>query len=130
MNCPCCSGQPYASCCKPWHDGAPAPTPLALMRSRYSAYALGKADYIIRTTHPTSPYREPNRKKWEAAILTFCRTTQFEKLEIKETGPDWVHFVAHLRQKQELLLEEKSTFAQLDGRWLYVKGDFPVKEKA
>ncbi|MBJ7449651.1 MAG: hypothetical protein JHC93_04750, partial [Parachlamydiales bacterium] len=51
--CPCHSSLDYEKCCKPFHDGIPAPTALALMRSRYSAYALHLIEYIIATTHPT-----------------------------------------------------------------------------
>ncbi|MBU6382898.1 MAG: zinc chelation protein SecC [Verrucomicrobia bacterium] len=118
MNCPCCSNKPYAACCKLYHDGLPAPTALALMRSRYSAYALGKADYIIQTTHPKSPYYESNWKKWKLAILNFCHQMQFTGLEILSYGEDWVHFVAHLGNTT---LEEKSQFAKVDGKWLYLK---------
>jgi SEC-C motif-containing protein len=58
--CPCDSGQPYADCCGPWHgglsEGVHAPTPEALMRSRYSAYVLGLIDYLLATWHgSTSP---------------------------------------------------------------------------
>lgn len=117
MDCPCCSGKIYSECCKPYHDGNPAPTPLALMRSRYSAYALGKANYIIQTTHPNSPYFEKDRKKWKKAILEFCQTTQFLKLEILGSGENWVHFIAHLGHTN---LDEKSHFEQINGKWLYV----------
>src|ERR1035437_9077691 len=56
--CPCDSGQSYAACCGPWHSGlavgAHAPTPQALMRSRYSAYVLGLIDYLLATWHPST----------------------------------------------------------------------------
>jgi uncharacterized protein YchJ len=94
------------------------------MRSRYSAYSLGNTDYIIHTTHPKSPYFERDRKKWETAIREFCDTTQFEKLEIMGSEDDWVHFIAHLRQDKEFLLEEKSRFEKANGQWLYLVGDF------
>ncbi len=97
------------------------------MRSRYSAYALGLIEYIIRTTHPKSPYFEKNRKKWEQAISAFCHTTQFLKLDIVGVGEDWVHFVAQLQQRDPLVLEEKSHFEKIDGQWLYVKGDFTTR---
>jgi SEC-C motif-containing protein len=120
MKCPCCSGEEYSTCCKPYHDGAWAPTALALMRSRYSAYALGKANYIVVTTHPQSPYYEQDRKKWKKGILEFCHSTQFLKLEILGYGEDWVHFIAHLSKAN---LDEKSQFEKVDGRWMYLKGE-------
>ncbi len=94
------------------------------MRSRYSAYALGKIDYIIETTHPKSPSFEVDRKAWKRAIQMFYQTSKFEKLEILSFGEDWVHFRAHLGHT---LLEEKSTFEKIDGKWLYLKGKiFPA----
>ena len=40
--CPCGSGRAFDECCGPFLSGAAAaPTPEALMRSRYAAYALG-----------------------------------------------------------------------------------------
>ncbi len=119
MLCPCCSGEKYSDCCKPYHEGKLPPTALALMRSRYTAYALGKANYIIMTTHPKSPYYEKDRKKWQKAILEFCHSTQFLKLEIIGYGEDWVHFIAHLGHAQ---LNEKSQFEKIDGKWQYLKG--------
>ncbi len=129
MRCPCCSGKEYSECCKIYHDGTAAETPLALMRSRYSAYAMGKGNYIIETTHPKSPYFEKDRKKWEKAVQAFCDTTQFVKLEIVGSGENWVHFIAYLKQLDELLLEEKSLFEKANGKWLYVKGDFTTRKK-
>ncbi|MFM8535398.1 MAG: YchJ family protein [Acidimicrobiia bacterium] len=54
MPCPCASGQSYASCCKPFHDGQPAPTAECLMRSRYAAYALKFSAYLLSTWHPSA----------------------------------------------------------------------------
>lgn len=52
VNCPCGSGLPFAECCQPCHQGVPAKSAEALMRSRYSAFVVGDIDYIIRTTVP------------------------------------------------------------------------------
>ncbi len=126
MKCPCCSEKKYADCCKPYHDGALPPTALALMRSRYSAYALGKVQYIIDTTHPQSPYFEKDLKKWRRAISQFCKSTQFLKLEIVSFGEDWVHFIAHLSHG---LLDEKSQFQKVGEKWLYLKGEIKNQPK-
>nr|BFF27092.1 hypothetical protein GCM10025732_50570 [Glycomyces mayteni] len=57
--CPCGSGETYAACCGRFHTGAAAaPTAEALMRSRYSAFAVGDEPYLLRTWHPgTRPDR-------------------------------------------------------------------------
>ena len=54
-SCPCDSGRPFAACCEPYVSGrTPAPTAEALMRSRYTAYTLQDADYLLRTSHPAT----------------------------------------------------------------------------
>ncbi|WP_459741119.1 YchJ family protein, partial [Pseudomonas aeruginosa] len=54
MPCPCGSGAEYAGCCEPPHLGRAAPTAEALMRSRFSAFALGLAPYLLATWHPST----------------------------------------------------------------------------
>lgn len=122
MICPCCSGKNYSDCCKLYHDGLLPDTALALMRSRYSAYALKIPKYIIATTHPDSPYVEKNLKKWEKGILDFCISTEFVKLEILDYSENTVFFVAHLKQNgKNLILKEQSLFANVEGKWLYLR---------
>jgi SEC-C motif-containing protein len=51
--CPCDPLRPYAGCCGRYHAGAlhlQAPDAETLMRSRYSAYVLGLADYLRATS--------------------------------------------------------------------------------
>ena len=45
----------YDACCGPLHRGErPAATAVALMRSRFTAFALGDVDYLLATWHPGS----------------------------------------------------------------------------
>lgn len=128
QQCPCCSGNLYDFCCKPFHAGAAAPTPQALMRSRYSAYVLGNASYIIRTTHPKSIYFEKDQKKWEKAILSFSHSTQFLHLDILEHKDDWVLFRACLTQESRTFyLKEKSHFQMMGDHWLYLSGEITIE---
>ena len=61
--CPCGSNKPFAQCCEPYLQGkAIAPTPEALMRSRYSAYAMHQFDYI-ENTMKGAPLKNFNRKE-------------------------------------------------------------------
>ena len=115
MNCPCHSGKPYEECCKPLHDGKPAENALLLMRSRYAAYALGLADYIIRTG--ANPQ---NRDE----ILRFSRETVFQDLAIHEWTDGekeaTVTFTAHLRQGgKDVSFTEKSLFIKKGDVWIY-----------
>ncbi len=126
--CPCCSGKPYSQCCQPFHKGVLPLNALALMRSRYSAYANQLPEYIIATTHPQHPQYHQNQSLWEKQILQFCQQTEFQKLEILEfvdgQNEAWVTFTAHLQQnKKDGTFIEKSHFVKLGKRWLYRDGE-------
>ena len=61
--CPCGSPTLYAACCGPLHRGARlAETAEQLMRSRYSAYALGELGYVFRTWHPRTRPDDDHRR--------------------------------------------------------------------
>ena len=116
-DCPCGSGKPYAACCEPWHDGraagAYAPTPEALMRSRYSAYVLGLIDYLMATWHgSTAPGDlELQPVKWLG----------LEVRHAAESGDAGVvEFVARCRVNGRAeRLHETSRFVREGGRWYY-----------
>jgi len=125
MLCPCDSGHKYKKCCSKYHKGAFAPDALSLMKSRYSAYAVGNGSYIIQTTHPDNPDYTTDIKNWEISILNFSEQTNFLSLEIIDfiNGKEeaFVTFNARLSSGD---LKEKSRFLKLYGRWLYVDGEF------
>jgi SEC-C motif domain protein len=128
ITCPCGSNKPYDSCCAPLHKGQFPETALALMRSRYSAYALNLPNYIVMTTHQDHPEAKKNIPLWLEEISQFSLTTKFKKLEIlksEEKGDQAiVCFAAHLEQGgNRLVLKEKSLFEKVLGRWLYLKGE-------
>ncbi|MCW3040562.1 MAG: hypothetical protein JWM31_2467, partial [Solirubrobacterales bacterium] len=57
--CPCGSGAAFAACCGELHrrrgsGRAAAPTAAALMRSRYSAFAVGDPVYLLASWHPST----------------------------------------------------------------------------
>lgn len=121
--CKCGSGKEYRACCQPYHRAKEAETPEALLRSRYSAYANHLADYIVRTTHPASPYHPLVAKE----IQQFCRITTFEGLEILvqniQENEGWITFTAHLKQGQkDISFTEKSYFTKVEGAWRYHSG--------
>lgn len=127
MRCPCHSGKLYETCCEPFHKGQLAPNAMLLMRSRYAAYALKLAEYIMKTTHPDSPQFKRNSSAWNNDILYFCQNTLFEGLEIgefvEEGSKATVTFLAKLIQNgTDASFIEKSSFEKLDQRWLYLKG--------
>ncbi|WP_212844380.1 YchJ family protein [Catellatospora sp. IY07-71] len=116
--CPCGSGQAYPDCCARWHRGADAPTAEQLMRSRFSAFALGDPAYLLRTWHPTTRPREldlaggPRYTRLE--VLAADRGSMFDT-------EGTVLFRAHYRDGGRAdVLEEHSRFVREDGRWYYV----------
>lgn len=127
-SCPCCSGNLYANCCQKYHQGVLAENALVLMRSRYSAYTLDLADYIIETTHPKSPYFVANKKQWLDQIHGFSQTVSFDRLEILTTedlsfDEAFVTFVAHLSKNgKDLTFTERSHFIKQGGAWKYIDG--------
>jgi SEC-C motif-containing protein len=128
--CPCHSGKKYVECCKPYHEGLLPENALVLMRSRYSAYALNLAEYIIATTHPQNPFYTRDLETWKKDIANFSQGTQFENLEILDIHlgdtESWVTFKAILKQgKIDASFAEKSHFIKVQAKWLYRDGKKP-----
>lgn len=113
--CPCGSGQRYDLCCGRLHRGAAlAQTPEELMRSRYSAYALGEFDHVLATWHPRT---RPDSV--DGGGLTWTG------LELGAYDDHRVEFTATYRAADGSTgsLHEVSVFERRAGRWFYVEGD-------
>ena len=116
--CPCGAGLPYVDCCGRLHGGdTEAATPEQLMRSRYSAFAMGDADYLLRTWHPTT---RPARLELDPRV-------RWVRLEVlRSTGgllanEGAVQFRAHYVDPDgAAVLSENSRFVRENRRWTYV----------
>jgi SEC-C motif-containing protein len=118
--CPCGSGTGYHLCCGPLHHGErEAATAAELMRSRYSAYAWGDADYLFRTWHPrTRPAEvtvDPDLR-WTGLVVHDAAAGGV----VDDRGE--VEFTA---QYMGGSMRERSRFERRAGRWFYVDGDYP-----
>ncbi|MGJ0339611.1 YchJ family protein [Aliarcobacter cryaerophilus] len=128
--CPCGSLKKYKKCCRIFHDDIKKPSNgLELMKSRFSAFAFCKSDYIIKTTHQKNCDFSLNTSSWIAHIEKFCKNTIFEKLEILDfidsEIESFVTFKATLFQnKKDISFIEKSRFLKESNIWLYVDGEF------
>lgn len=96
------------------------------MRSRYTAYAVGEVDHVLRTTHPDGPHH--GRYGQREAIEAFCRETSFDGLRVVSSREDGdtgeVAFVATLRRGgSDASFGERSRFYRVSGRWLYHSGE-------
>ena len=138
--CPCGSGETYVNCCGPFHvgpgadsrgnnaidpagKGLVAPTPEALMRSRYCAYVLGLIDYLLATWHPsTAPGElELSPVKWLGLEVLHAQTAG-------DAGV--VEFVARMRDSsgRAQRMHETSRFVREGGRWYYIDGEMAAPE--
>ena len=110
---PVSSALTYSNCCQPYHDnfyqdgtdnseGARAESAERLMRTRYSAFVLVKADYIVATTVPA-----------QQALLNI------EAIESWAKQTDWagLEIVRHTPKlgKRHAQVEFKAYFNTLDG---------------
>lgn len=123
--CPCHSGEKYKKCCQPYHRGTLPSNAQKLMRSRYSAYALHLADYIIHTTHPNNPDFTNDISVRKESILEFCHNTDFLGLKIFDFNDNETEaFVTFEAKLSEGIMHEKSRFLKAEGKWLYESGAF------
>jgi len=94
------------------------------MRSRYSAYALSNSAYIIKTTHSLNSDYTTDIASWSSSIEEFS-SSSFESLEILEWVDGEVEaFVSFRATISGEIMEERSRFLRVHGRWLYVDGVF------
>ena len=116
--CPCGLPALYVACCGRWHRGENAPTAELLMRSRYSAFVTGEAEYLLRTWHPdTRPARLDLDEGVRYTRLEVLGTTGGALFDKEGT----VHFRAHYTDGgQKGVMEEDSAFVREGGAWLYV----------
>ena len=89
------------------------------MRSRYSAFVLGRADYLLATWHastrPVQLELDP-ATKWLGLEVRAHRSIDAARAEVE--------FVARFRVAGRAVRQhERSRFVQDQGQWWYVDGD-------
>ncbi len=119
--CPCGSARPYPACCGRFiEDGDVAETAEQLMRSRYSAYALGKVHWLRATWAPeTCPVDLESEPPLQWIGLRIVSTEAGSPADDR----GFVTFIARYRiGGRAHRLHERSRFQRRDGRWVYVDG--------
>ncbi|KIA95051.1 YchJ family protein [Flavobacterium sp. PL02] len=120
--CYCDTGLYFDNCCGLYlKNNQNAPTALALMRSRFSAYVIKNADYLLATTHSSE------RKYYSKEdILNWATANEWQRLEIISFTETTVAFKAYFldEKKQPQTHYEFSTFKQENGVWYYLEGKF------
>lgn len=130
IDCPCGTGRSYQECCGVYHKNpGTAPTAESLMRSRYSAFAVGDYSYI-NATQKLGDDKSLN----ESDADETSAQTRWTKLEIHSTeaglikdNTGTVTFSAHFMEGHHAgLLTERSMFEKMNGQWFYVSGDHEI----
>ena len=129
QSCPCGrlnkSTKPFAftACCGRYlnnFEATPAPDAESLMRSRYSAYAIQRVDYLLATWHTrTRPVDIPldDATKWLGLEVRRCSSINSENAQVE--------FIARYRTAGlGARIHEVSRFVREAGRWTYLDGDF------
>ncbi|MBV5335773.1 YchJ family protein [bacterium] len=126
--CPCGSGAAFADCCGPIIDGAAAPTAEALMRSRYTAFSMGRIEHLD-ATHAPEVREDFNHDEAERTAREVTWTgLEILRAEESADGTGVVEFVARFEHGgQTLNHRERARFRRIDDRWMYVDGDVNFK---
>lgn len=90
------------------------------MRSRYSAWVLGDAGYLLRTWHARTRPAELDidpRVRWLGLRVVQQRSTGDDRAQVS--------FIARCRVggASAVRMRENSRFVHEDGRWWYLDGD-------
>lgn len=122
--CACGSAMDYVLCCGRFIEQHELPISAEqLMRSRYTAYTLNHAAYLLDTWHPST---RPQHLHLDAAapVKWIELTVKAISAGQPEQDQGTVSFVARYKVNGKAeRLAEVSEFRKLDGRWYYVSGE-------
>ena len=121
-HCPCGTNKPYTNCCGRYIDADELPhTAEVLMRSRYTAYTMGREDYLLATWHSST---RPEQLNLEEQAKVKWLGLQVKRHEKQDADHTIVEFVARNREfGVGHRLHEVSRFVREEERWFYVDGD-------
>jgi SEC-C motif-containing protein len=130
-DCPCGSGLRLKACCARFFDGAIEPPDAeTLMRSRYSAFALGEVEHLWRTLDVTHPDRAEPKDALLLALRRMSRTSRWRGLVVLDrappdaTGLARVLFLARIFQAgRDASFLECSEFRHEGHGWRYLRGE-------
>lgn len=124
--CPCGSGLAYAGCCgrlhaeHAAHGVLAAPSPEALMRSRYVAFVLDLRAYLLASWHAST--RPADLEAPEPGLKWLGLDVKRAAMQDADHGS--VEFIARSKLGGRAhRLHEVSRFVREAGEWFYVDGD-------
>lgn len=122
-SCPCGSGLGFALCCEPYLVQTKlADTPEQLMRSRYSAYALGGfGRYLLATWFPPMA-KNMTVEQLDQADTKWLGLTVLASSANGDNGE--VRFEARYQGPEGAgTMRENSVFKRIAKRWYYIGGE-------
>ncbi len=120
--CPCGSNRNYAECCELFHNGLQiAQTAEILMRSRYSAYVLKNANYLLATWYKNTRPKQLDFSQ-DAVIWQKLDILNTKKGGIKDEKGRVEFNAFYLQDGENCLMHEISRFKKVAGYWFYVDG--------
>jgi SEC-C motif-containing protein len=134
MNCACGSQLSFEKCCEPFITGKTQPeTAEALMRSRYTAYTLGKVEYIQKTlaSESQSSFDLDGARQWAASAEWLSLKILSVKKGLATDSKGTVEFTATFKEDGKTLEHhEVSEFRKnKQGNWVFVDGDAHTHEE-
>ncbi|MBI3926033.1 MAG: SEC-C domain-containing protein [Armatimonadetes bacterium] len=141
MKCPCGFDAAFEDCCGRFLSGKLQPqTAEELTRSRYTAYAKRREDYLEDTLHPRERTKAARGKTWAGGARSepWARDATWDGLEIRELergGAEDKDGVVSYSARYTLkgvshTLEERALLEKHRGRWFYVKAEQPEQAPA
>lgn len=128
--CPC-SNKSFMDCCGKYIKGGAYPTDAeSLMRSRYSAYALGEIDYLPKTLPllDRKNFDYKGAKEWSKQAEWLGLDIISSKINVPDKKAT-VEFKARFKiNDKELSHHEISSFEKQMGRWFLIDGKI-IEEK-
>lgn len=91
------------------------------MRSRYSAYALRREDYLLATWHPSTRPTELGLARETPPKWLGLEVKRYEQQDADHAIVEFV--VRYKINGRANRLHETSRFVREDGRWFYVDGE-------
>lgn len=132
--CPCGSGAPHRACCRRFHEGAEPADPSELVRSRFSAFALGQGAYLFRTLHPDHALRARPEAEVIRELSRAKSELRYRGLTIHDARVEGdrgeVLFTARVFAKgRDRSFVERSLFIRTGDGWRYLDGTlWPARE--
>ncbi len=97
------------------------------MRSRYTAFVIKDADYLVKTWHP-SCHAADFQQDIEAGFANthWLGLTVFESAPGRDENEGYVSFVARFTEQHKPgAIIERSRFLKESGQWYYIDGTRP-----